>query len=222
MGLFQIAIMQQLSELFSSVAVIAEFHPRARALRFWHEPQSEILRSSIVYFDKPLTIKEELEADIANIAARLSSVAIPDYYAFCVDVETIFNGAQPSGPIAGLQDLDWKTFRKISSYAQYWKERNPREVAKLVTFVMAIPIFSQLVGQFIVERNSKTEKQIYRQISETGGNFILGVGRFRELFAEEINNAYNEARLLVSTFRGTKHEEAARIVNGMVASMVTQ
>ena len=60
-------------------------------------------------------IKEELEADIANIAARLSSVAIPDYYAFCVDVETIFNGAQPSGPIAGLQDLDWKTFRKNMS-----------------------------------------------------------------------------------------------------------
>lgn len=214
--------MQELSQLFSSVAVMAEFHPRARALRFWRDKQSQALLSSIVYFDKPLTIKEELEADIASIAARLSMAALPDYHAFCVDVEIIFNGAQPSGPIAGLQDLDWKTFRKISSYAQYWKERNPREVAKLVTFIMAIPVFSQLVGQLIVEKHSKTEKQIYRQIAETGGTFILGVGRFRELFAEEINTAYNEAQLLVSTFRGTKSDQAARIVNGMVASMVGQ
>lgn len=212
--------MQQLSQLFSSVAVMAEFHPRARALRFWRDKQSQALLSDIVYFDKPLTIKEELEADIAGIASRLSAAALPDYHAFCVDVEIIFNGAQPSGPIAGLQDLDWKTFRKISSYAQYWKERNPREVAKLITFVMAIPVFSRLVGQLIVDKQSTTEKQIYQQIAETGGTFILGVGRFRELFAEEIATAYNEAQLLVSTFRGTKSDEAARIVNGMVASMV--
>ena len=212
--------MQQLSQLFSSVAVMAEFHPRARALRFWRDKQSQTLLSDIVYFDKPLTIKEELEADIAGIASRLSAAALPDYHAFCVDVEIIFNGAQPSGPIAGLQDLDWKTFRKISSYAQYWKERNPREVAKLITFVMAIPVFSRLVGQLIVDKQSTTEKQIYQQIAETGGTFILGVGRFRELFAEEIATAYNEAQLLVSTFRGTKSDEAARIVNVMVASMV--
>ena len=212
--------MQQLSQLFSSVAVMAEFHPRARALRFWRDKQSQTLLSDIVYFDKPLTIKEELEADIAGIASRLSAAALPDYHAFCVDVEIIFNGAQPSGPIAGLQDLDWKTFRKISSYAHYGKERNPREVAKLITGVMARPVFSRLVGQLIVDKQSTTEKQIYQQIAETGGTFILGVGRFRELFAEEIATAYNEAQLLVSTFRGTKSDEAARIVNGMVASMV--
>jgi hypothetical protein len=214
--------MPELRQLFSSVAVTAEFHPRARALRFWRDQSTQALCSSIVYFDKPLTIKEELEADIAGIAARLSDVALPDYHAFCVDVDAIFSGAQPTGPITTLQDLDWKTFRKISSYAQYWQERNPREVAKLVSFVMAIPVFSQLVGQLIVDKQSKTEKQIYRQIAETGGTFILGVGRFKALFAEEIDMAYNEARLLVSTFRGTKSDEAARIVNGMVASMVKQ
>ncbi len=214
--------MQELSQLFSSVAVMAEFHPRARALRFWRDKQSQSLLSDIVYFDKPLTIKEELEADIASIASRLTAAALPDYHAFCVDVEIIFNGAQPSGPIAGLQDIDWKTFRKISSYAQYWKERNPREVAKLITFVMAIPVFSRLVGQLIVDKHSKTEKQIHRQIAEAGGVFILGVGRFQELFAEEISTAFNEAQLLVSTFRGTKSDEAARIVNGMVAAMVSQ
>ena len=90
--------MQELSQLFSSVAVMAEFHPRARALRFWRDKQSQTLLSDIVYFDKPLTIKEELEADIAGIASRLSTAALPDYHAFCVDVEIIFNGAQPSGP----------------------------------------------------------------------------------------------------------------------------
>lgn len=50
----------------------------------------------------------------------------------------------------------------------------------------------------------------------------MGGKRFRELFRQEIDTAYNEAKLLVSTFRGTKTEEASRIVNGMLESMVTK
>lgn len=127
--------------------------------------------------------------------------ALPDYHAFCMDVEHLFNGAQPTGPIAKLTDVDWKTFRKISSYAQYWKHRSPREVNKLITFVMAVPVFSRLAGQLIVQNQSVTESQIVEQVSREGGFFILGGKRFRELFREEINTAFNEAKLLVSTFR---------------------
>lgn len=212
--------MQALSQLFSSVAVMAEFHPRARALKFWRDEESQLFHSSVVFFDKPLMIKEELEADIASIASRLSNAALPNYHAFCVDVEAIFMGAQPSGPISTLQDLDWRTFRKISSYAQYWKERNPREVTKLITFIMAIPIFSRLVGQLIIEVQNPTEQDIIQHISLCRGPFILGVKRFRELFSKEIEMAYNESQMLVSTFRGTRSDEAAKIINNMVATMV--
>lgn len=212
--------MHALSQLFSSVAVMAEFHPRARALKFWRDKQTHCFHSSVVLFDKPLMIKEELEADIASIASRLSVAALPDYHAFCVDVEAIFSGAQPSGPISTLQDLDWKTFRKISSYAHYWKERNPREVTKLITFIMAIPIFSRLVGQLIIEGHNPTEQQIIEHISHSHGPFILGVNRFRQLFGKEIEMAYNESQMLVSTFRGTRSNEAAKIINNMAATMV--
>lgn len=212
--------MHALSQLFSSVAVIAEFHPRARALKFWRDEHTQLCQSGVVFFDKPLMIKEELEADIASIASRLSNAALPDYHAFCVDVEAIFMGAQPTGPISSLQDLDWKTFRKISSYAQYWKERNPREVTKLITFIMAIPIFSRLVGQLIIAGHNPTEQQIMKHITYSRGPFILGVKRFRELFSKEIEMAYNESQMLVSTFRGTRSNEAAKIINNMVATMV--
>jgi hypothetical protein len=163
-----------------------------------------------------------LEADIANIATQLSLAALPDYHAFCVDLEHLFDGAQPSGPIAQLTDVDWRTFRKISSYAQYWKQRSPREVNKLITFVMAVPVFSRLAGQLIVQSHNATENQIFEQIAQQQGSFIMGGKRFRELFRQEIDTAYNEAKLLVSTFRGTKTDEAPRIVNGMLESMVTK
>src|SRR5690606_8512608 len=152
----------------------------------------------------------------------LASAALPDYHAFCVDLEHLFNGAQPSGPIAQLTDVDWRTFRKISSHAQYWGQRNPREVNKLITFVMAVPVFSRLAGQLIVQSHNSTESQIFEQIAEQQGSFIMGGKRFRELFRQEIDTAYNEAKLLVSTYRGTKTEGAARIVNGMVESIVNK
>lgn len=211
-----------LSQLFSSVTVMAEFHPRARALRFWRDDQTQLLHSKVIFFDKPLMIREELEADIASIATRLSAAALPDYHAFCVDVETVFIGGQPTGPISQLQDIDWKTFRKLSAYAQYWTERNPIEVTKLINFVMAIPIFSRLVGQIIIDQHNLTKQQIVRQLSESGGTFILGVNRFRELFREEVAKALEESQMLVATFRSTRSDEAADVVNRLVASMTGQ
>lgn len=214
--------MDKLDQLFASVAVIAEFHPKLKAIRFWQDSNTLQYHSAIIFYDRTLAPREELEADIANIATQLASAALPDYHAFCVDLEHLFNGVQPSGPIAQLTDVDWRTFRKISSYAQYWKQRNPREVNKLITFVMAVPVFSRLAGQLIVQSHNSTESQIFEQIAEQQGSFIMGGKRFRELFRQEIDTAYNEAKLLVSTYRGTKTEGAARIVNGMVESIVNK
>jgi len=214
--------MDNLDQLFASVAVIAEFHPKLKAIRFWQNSNTLQFHSSVIFYDRALEPREELEADIANIATQLSLAALPDYHAFCVDLEHLFDGAQPSGPIAQLTDVDWRTFRKISSYAQYWKQRSPREVNKLITFVMAVPVFSRLAGQLIVQSDNATENQIFEQIAQQQGSFIMGGKRFRELFRQEIDTAYNEAKLLVSTFRGTKTDEAPRIVNGMLESMVTK
>ena len=214
--------MDNLDQLFASVAVIAEFHPKLKAIRFWQDSNTLQFHSSVIFYDRTLEPREELEADIANIATQLALAALPDYHAFCVDLEHLFDGAQPSGPIAQLTDVDWRTFRKISSYAQYWKQRSPREVNKLITFVMAVPVFSRLAGQLIVQSQNATENQIFEQIAQQQGSFIIGGKRFRELFRQEIDTAYNEAKLLVSTFRGTKTDEAPRIVNGMLESMVTK
>lgn len=214
--------MDNLDQLFASVAVIAEFHPKLKAIRFWQNSNTLQFHSSVIFYDRALEPREELEADIANIATQLSLAALPDYHAFCVDLEHLFDGAQPSGPISKLTEVDWRTFRKISSYAQYWKQRSPREVNKLITFVMAVPVFSRLAGQLIVQSHNATESQIFEQIAQQQGSFIMGGKRFRELFRQEIDTAYNEAKLLVSTFRGTKTDEAPRIVNGMLESMVTK
>jgi hypothetical protein len=204
--------------LFSSVAVLAEFHPQAKALRFWRD-QDDDLHARVELYDAPLPALEELEADIALVTSTLSDAALPDFYAFCRDIETIFGGGQPSGPISGLADIDWPRFRRLSAYAQYWQERNPREVNKLLTFMMGIPLYSQLLEKIIVRGESEAEQQILQQIALPGGVFMMGVNRFRDLFREEIDSAFNEAKLLVSTYRGTRDENAARIINGMVKSM---
>jgi hypothetical protein len=212
--------MTEHSSLFSSVAVMAEFHPRAKALRFWRDEKKANLKSQVELYDSPLEALEELEADIAIVTAVLAHAALPDFHAFCTDVETIFEGAQPSGPIAELDKLDWYRFRRISAYAQYWKQRNPREVNKLLTFVMGIPLYSCLLGEFITQRHSDAEQEILNTVAVPGGIYIMGVARFKDLFRSDIDNAFNEAKMLVSTFRGTKTENAARIVNGMLNSRV--
>jgi hypothetical protein len=210
--------MNESAGMFSSVAVLAEFHPQAKALRFWRDEQQEMLHARVELYDAPLEALQELEADIALVSSSLSDAALPDFHAFCADIENIFRGAQPSGPVAHLSQLDWPRFRRISAYAQYWQERNPREVSKLLTFMMGIPLFSQLLGSFITRRHGETEQAILQQTAEPGGVYIMGVNRFHQLFSNEIDTAFNEAKLLVSTFRGTRDDNAARIINGMVKS----
>jgi hypothetical protein len=211
--------MSEYAGMFTSVAVLAEFHPQAKALRFWRDEQQQ-LHSQVELYDSPLEALQELEADIAMVSSSLSSAALPDFHAFCTDIETIFGGASPSGPVAELGGVDWPRFRRISAYAQYWQERNPREVNKLLTFMMGIPLYSQLLGRFITRRHGDAEQEILLQTEQPGSIYILGVNRFRQLFREDIDNAFNEAKMLVSTFRGTRDENAARIVNGMVKSML--
>lgn len=206
--------------MFSSVAVLAEFHPQAKALCFWRDEQEDVVCARVEFYDAPLEALQELEADIALVTSTLGEAALPDFHAFCTDIETVFRGAQPSGPINQLAEVDWPRFRRISAYAQYWQDRNPREVNKLLTFMMGIPLYSQLLGRFISRRHSDTEQEILRQTAEPGGVFIMGVNRFHQLFREDIDNAFNEAKLLVSTFRGTRDDNAARIINGMVKSMM--
>jgi hypothetical protein len=86
--------------------------------------------------------------------------------------------------------------------------------------MMGIPLYSQLLGRFITRRHGDAEQEILLQTEQPGSIYILGVNRFRQLFREDIDNAFNEAKMLVSTFRGTRDENAARIVNGMVKSML--
>ncbi|WP_438969680.1 hypothetical protein [Methylophaga sp.] len=211
--------MSEHAALFRSVAVMAEFHPQAKALRFWRNEDDCKLESRVELYDSPLEALEELEADIALVSSHLTDAVLPDFYAFCRDIETIFEGGQPSGPITKLDHLDWPRFRRISAYAQYWKDRNPREVSKLLTFVMGIPLYSCLLGELITQRQSDAEQEILNRIERPGGIYILGVNRFKQLFREDIDKAFNEAKMLVSTFRGSRSENAARIVNGMLDSM---
>lgn len=204
--------------LFTSVAVMAEFHPQAKALRFWRDESGNQLQSRVELYDSPLQALEELEADIAVVSSELSRAVLPDFHAFCTDIEIIFDGGQPSGPILGLKSLDWPRFRRISAYAQYWKQRNPREVNKLLTFVMGIPLYSCLLGEIITQRQSAAEQEIVNRVNQPGGVYIMGVNRFKQLFRDDIDNALNEAKMLVATFCGTRSDNAARIVNGMLDS----
>ena len=211
--------MSDYASIFSSIAVLAEFHPQAKALRFWRDEEHQ-LHGQVELYHSSLEALEELEADIAWVSNTLIDAALPDFHAFCTDIEIVFAGAQPSGPIATLQGVDWPRFRRISAYAQYWQDKNPREVNKLLTFMMGIPLYSHLLGRFIIRRHAQAERDIMEQTSRPGGVYILGVNRFRQLFQEDMDNAFNEARLLVSTFRGTRDENAPRIINGMVKSML--
>ncbi len=211
--------MTEHASLFSSVAVLAEFHPQAKALRFWRDEQQE-LHAKVELYDAPLPALEELEADIALVSSTLIDAALPDFHGFCQDIEAIFHGSQPSGPVSELKHVDWTRFRRISAYAQYWRDRNPREVNKLLTFMMGIPLYSQLLGSFITRRHNEAEQEIIAQTATAGAVYIMGVNRFNQLFREDIDSAFNEAKLLVSTFRGTRDRNAAKIINGMVKSML--
>jgi len=209
------------SYLFSSVVVLAEFHPRAKAVHFWHTPDDRLL-SRVLYNSSPLHALEQLEADIATVTTSLAGVVLPDFYAFCTDIEAIFAGAQPSGPVASINELDWARFRRISAYAQYWQLRHPQEVKKLLSFVMGIPLFSVLLGRLVIARHSAAEQEIFQHISQSGNDYILGVGQFKGLFRDELDTAYNEAKMLVATFRGTRTDKAANLVNRMVASAISK
>lgn len=214
--------MRNLCQLFSSVAVMAEFHPKARALRFRRDASSGLLCSDVVLDSTPLLMQERLEADIALIASHLTEATLPDYYAFCVDVDRVFNQDQAAGPVARLEQVDWRRFNRLVDYACYWKASNPGEVAKLVTFVMAFPLFSMLVARRIVSRRNKTETEIFQHVVQQGQVFMMGVNRFHELFFDEINESYNEAKMLVATYRGTRSQSAEKIVNNMVNVMLAK
>lgn len=212
--------MTEHASLFSSVAVLAEFHPQAKALRFWRDENQQQLHAKVELYDAPLAALEELEADIALVSDTLIDAALPDFHAFCQDIEAIFHGSQPTGPVSRVEGVDWPRFRRISAYAQYWQDRNPREVNKLLTFMMGIPLYSQLLGRFITRHRSEAEQEIIAQTATPGAVYIMGVNRFNQLFREDIDSAINEAKLLVSTFRGTRDDNAANIINGMVKSML--
>ncbi|MBD3635128.1 MAG: hypothetical protein HUJ23_09510 [Methylophaga sp.] len=212
--------MTEHASLFSSVAVLAEFHPQAKALRFWRDENQQQLHAKVELYDAPLAALEELEADIALVSDTLIDAALPDFHAFCQDIEAIFHGSLPTGPVSRMEGVDWPRFRRISAYAQYWQDRNPREVNKLLTFMMGIPLYSQLLGRFITRHRSAAEQEIIAQTATPGAVYIMGVNRFNQLFREDIDTAINEAKLLVSTFRGTRDDNAAKIINGMVKSML--
>lgn len=213
-------IVSQQARLFSNIAIAAEFHPRAKAIRFWRQ-SSDLLCSQVVMHKKSLAAYEYLEADIAELAVQMEQVAIPDFHAFCRDIETVFTGAQPCGPIAALEQLDWYKMRRLSAYAQYWQSRNPAEVNKLLCFVMAMPVYSYLFGWFVSKAESEAMKQIIEQLG-CSGNYVVGVSPFKQMFTEEMSHAVNEAKMLVSTYRGSRDHNAARVVNGMLNKMMAQ
>jgi hypothetical protein len=203
------------TQLFSSVSVLAEFHPLARAVQFWSDKNGQ-RHSKVVYEHIAPTAMQALEVDIAIIADQLGKASLPDFYQFCSDIELIFHGAQPSGPVAAISDIDWLRLRRISIYAQYWKNRNPAEVNKLLSFVMGIPLYSQIVAQLIASEKSDIKQEILQGITLSGGVYLVGVERYKQLFRREIDQAFNEAKVLVSAFRGTHEENAAELINSMV------
>jgi len=203
------------TQLFSSVSVLAEFHPLARAVQFWSDKNGQ-RHSKVVYEHIAPTAMQALEVDIAIIADQLGKASLPDFYQFCSDIELIFHGAQPSGPVAAISDIDWLRLRRISIYAQYWKNRNPAEVNKLLSFVMGIPLYSQIVAQLIASEKSDSKQGILQGITLSGGVYLVGVERYKQLFRREIDQAFNEAKVLVSAFRGTHEENAAELINSMV------
>lgn len=202
------------THLFSSVSVLAEFHPLAKAIQFWSDKSGQ-RHSKVVYDHIVPSAMQALEVDIAIIAEQLGKASLPDFYQFCSDIELIFHGAQPSGPVATVSDIDWQRLRRISIYAQYWKNRNPQEVNKLLSFVMGIPLYSQIVAQLIASHASDSKCQILQGISLAGGVYLIGVERYKQLFRHEIDQAFNEAKVLVSAFRGTHEENAAELINSM-------
>ena len=93
-------------------------------------------------------------------------------------------------------------------------------VLSLLLLFLIVPVFAQ---EQITEEEVNQEKLLIEANREKLlGNYDKAITMLRELFRQEIDTAYNEAKLLVSTFRGTKTDEAPRIVNGMLESMVTK
>lgn len=206
--------------LFSSVSVLAEFHPMAKAIQFWSDKTGKA-HSKVVFLPTPPTAMQALEVDIAMAGDQLSKASLPDFYQFCSDIELIFHGAQPSGPIAALTDMDWHRLRRISIYAQYWKNRNPHEVSKLLSFVMGIPLYSQIVAQRLTSETSGKRDEILQGLSVSGGVYLVGVERYKQLFRQEIDEAFNEAKVLVSAYRGTHEDNAAELINKLVSAALT-
>ena len=209
------------TDLFSSVSVLAEFHPLAKAIQFWSDKAGQA-HSKVLLFSTEPTAMQALEVDIAMAGDQLSKASLPDYYQFCSDIELIFYGAQPSGPVAALTDIDWLRLRRISIYAQYWKDRNPQEVNKLLSFVMGIPLYSQIVAQRIASEASDKKDDIQQGLSLSGGIYLVGVERYKQLFRHEIDKAFSEAKQLVSAYRGTHEDNAAKRINSMVNAALTK
>ncbi len=209
------------TQLFSSVSVLAEFHPLAKTIQFWSDSHGQT-HSKTIFEQATPTAMQALEVDIAMVADQLAKASLPDFYQFCTDIELIFHGAQPSGPVTTVAEIDWQRLRRISIYAQYWKHRNPQEVDKLLSFVMGIPLYSQIVAQLITAEATESRDEILRGISLSGGVYLIGVQRYKHLFRSEINQAMNEAKVLVSTFRGTHDDNAAELLNRMVDTILTK
>ena len=87
---------------------------------------------------------------------------------------------------------------------------------------MGIPLYSQIVAQRIASEASDKKDDIQQGLSLSGGIYLVGVERYKQLFRHEIDQEFSEAKQLVSAYRGTNEDNAAERINSMVNAALTK
>lgn len=214
--------MQQQSVPFSSVAVLSRFHPRARTLWFRRRPDTGAVQVTIIYADTPMDARTVLEAELALASSLLVDAAGPDFHAFCRDIEMLIQGAQPSAPVERLALADWTMLRRISSYAQHWRQRNPAEVDRLLSFMMCMPAYSRLAAIGISRHGGADWQDILALSARGTGGYLIGVSRFHSLFQRQLAAAMTQANQLLSVCHGDGSASAARRVKALLGSRIDE
>ena len=78
------------------------------------------------------------------------------------------------------------------------------------------------MAQRIAPTASDKQDDIHKGLSLSGGIYLVGVERYKQLFRHEIDQAFSEAKQLVSAYHGTHEDNAAERINSMVNAALTK
>ncbi|HDZ16083.1 MAG TPA: hypothetical protein ENI26_00415 [Methylophaga aminisulfidivorans] len=190
----------ELTQLYSSLIINVEMHPRAKSIHFWSDLRSGNISAEVNLSLQPLSHIEAIEVDLALAANALRTLILPNFYQLCVDIEAIFHGAQPSTLIDQLAEADIQHLLNLSRYAQSWQSKYPGEVKKLLQYVLVLPVYSQIWSRLAVEERSELTQQVNELLSQPGNDYLIGCKQFQQHYLKQSLQALSQARQLVFSF----------------------